>query len=152
MPDLTQKSLAAICDVSPTRIRQLVAEGAITKNKRGKYSESAITEYIRFLRRAHEEQTGQKEESDFRDLLEQEKYREKKRENDHAEKLLAPVEVIHEVVEKGVASVIAVMETLPLLVKRQFPEITGDQITLVKTAVAECRNAMADVKVVIDDD
>ena len=69
---------------------------------------------------------------------------------DLAESLVAPVEVIEEVVEKGVAGVIAVMETLPLIMKRHFPELTGDQITLVKSAVAECRNAMADVEVQLD--
>jgi len=40
---------------------------------------------------------------------------------------------------------------LPLIMKRHFPELTGDQITLVKTAVAECRNAMADTEVKLDD-
>ena len=151
MPHLTQKALASLCDVSTTRIRQLVAQGAITKTKDGKYPETAVTEYIRFLRRSHDEKsTGAS--SDYHELLEQEKYREKKRENDAAEMLLAPVELIEHAVERGVAAMIPILETLPLIMKRHWPEITGDQVTMVKTAIAECRNELADVKVVLDDE
>lgn len=117
----------------------------ITKNKRGKYSEEAITEYIRFLRKSH----GEK--SDYSDLLEMEKYREKKRENDLAEALVAPVEVLEDVLGRGVAAMIPILESLPLMMKRHWPEITGDQTQLVKQAIAECRNALADVEIDIDD-
>ena len=143
---MTQRKLAEICGVSATRIRQLTAEGLIERDKQGRYPPVAITQFIRYVRDVR----GKK--SDFHDLLQQEKYREKKRENDHADRSLAPVEVIHEVVEKGVKSVIAVLETLPSTVKRHLPEITGEQISLVEAAVVECRDALADVKVVIDDD
>ena len=150
MPDLTQKALAGICDVSPTRIRQLVAEGAVTKNKRGKYSESAITEYIRFLRRSHAEVASTDQESNFSNLLEQEKYREKKRENDEAERLVAPIEELVAVLEKTIAVMIPPLEMLPLELKRNWPEITADQAELVKRAVAECRNSMATAEIDLD--
>lgn len=145
MTTLTQKALAEICDISPRRISQLVKEGVITRNRQSRYELSAITQFIRYQRGNLEKP------SDYRDLLEQEKYREKKRENDLAEGLLAPVEVIGEVVSRGVAAVIATLESLPLLMKRRFPELTGDQIQQIKAAVAECRNAMADVEVQLDD-
>lgn len=144
--NMTQRELAEICGVSATRIRQLTADGHITRDKQGRYQAEAITQFIRYVRQIR----GKK--SSFYDLLQQEKYREKKRENDEAEKSLAPVEVIRQVVEKGVASVIAVLETLPSTVKRHLPEITSGQISLVEAAVAECRDALADVKVVVDDD
>ena len=134
MADLTQKALAEICDVSATRIRQLVAEGVIKKNSRGKYSESAVTAYIQFLRKS------QGENSDFRELLEQEKYREKKRENDLAESLVAPVALLEDAVGRGVSAMLPILEGLPLLMKRHWPEITGDQIQLVKRAIGECRH------------
>lgn len=143
---MTQRGLATICGISATRVRQLVAEGVIKKNKRGKYSDDAITAYINFVRKSSEQET------DFRDLLDQEKHREKKRENDLAEGLVAPVEILEVAVGRGVAAMIPVLESLPLNMKRKFPEITGDQIQLVKKSVAECRNALADVEVKIDDD
>lgn len=89
---------------------------------------------------------------DFTELLEQEKYREKKRENDLAEGLVAPVDVLENTLARGVAAMIPVLETLPLLVKRHWPEITGDQTQLVKQAVAKCRNALADLRIDVDDD
>lgn len=146
MPDFTQKAVAAICGVSATRIRQLVSEGVITKNRKGRYSESAITQYIEFLRK------GQQGDSNFRDLLDQEKHREKKRENDLAEGLVAPVELLEDAVGRGVAAMVPVLEGLPLIMKRHWPDISGDQIQLVKRAVAECRNALADVEISFDDD
>lgn len=146
MLDLTQKRLAELCGVTPRRIRQLVAEGTITKGKDGRYTEAAVTQFIRYVR------DNVQDDSAYRELIDKERYREKKRVNDIAEKLVAPVGVIEEVVGKGVKALIAVLETLPLIVKRHFPEITGDQVQLVKTAVAECRNIMADVEVNLDED
>jgi phage terminase Nu1 subunit (DNA packaging protein) len=42
---------------------------------------------------------------------------------------------------------VPILETLPLAMKRAWPEITGDQIQLVKKAVAECRNEMAEAEI-----
>ena len=145
LTDLSRKRLAELCGLTPPRIGQLVDEGVIQRRENGKYDLDQVTNYINFLRQEYQQ------ESDYKDLLEAEKYREKKRENDVAEKLYAPVEIIEEVVEKGVAGVIAVAESLPLIVKRHFPELTGDQVTLIKTGVAEMRNAMAAVEVRLDD-
>jgi len=83
--------------------------------------------------------------------LEHEKFRKAKRENDIEEGLVAPVSLITDALQKSGAIVIANLETLPLLMKRHWPEITGDQITMVKKSIAECRNAIADMKPEIDD-
>lgn len=123
-----------------------MAEGVITKNKNGRYSESAITQYIEFLRK------GQREDSDYREMLEREKYREKKRENDIAEGLIAPVELLEDAVGRGVSAMVPILEGLPLIMKRYWPEISGDQTQLVKRAVSECRNTLADVRISFDDD
>ena len=145
MADYSRKAIAQICGVTPARISQLVAEGVLTKNTRGRYDQSAITQYIEFLRKSREEK------SKYRDLLEQEKYREKKRQNDQAEALVAPVDLLEDAVVRGVSAMVPVLEGLPLLMKRHWPEISGDQIQLVKRSVAECRNALADVEITFDD-
>jgi phage terminase Nu1 subunit (DNA packaging protein) len=85
-------------------------------------------------------------------LLEQERYREKKRQNDVEEGLVAPVAVLEDVLGRGVSAMIPILDGLPLVMKRHWPEITGDQIRLVKEAIAECRNALADVEITLDDD
>ena len=89
--------------------------------------------------------------SDYRDLLVKENHREKKRENDIADKLVAPVELLTEALEKSANIIMPVLESLPLEVKRNFPEVTGGQIRLVKKAVAVCRNAIADMELILDD-
>lgn len=52
---------------------------------------------------------------------------------------------------KAGAIIIRILESLPLLMKRYWPEITGDQVQEVKRAIAECRNAIADMRLDIDD-
>ena len=138
--------MATICGLSGPRITQLVDEGVITRKPDGKYPEKAITEYIEFIRRENEK------DSDFKDLLDQEKYREKKRDNDLAEGLIAPIGLLEDALGKAVSAMIPILEGLPLIMKRHWPEITGDQTQLVKRAVAECRNALADVEIATDDE
>ena len=76
-----------------------------------------------------------KESEDVSEELERERLRKIRRENDEAEKLLAPVSLITDVIQKFASMAIPILENLPLIIKRNFPEITGDQITLVKKAV-----------------
>ena len=97
-------------------------------------------------------ETSPEDESapNYRDLLEAEKHREKKRENDEAEKLLAPVELLESALEKTVGVMMPPLEMLPLELKRRWPEITGEQSQIVKEVVAECRNAMAVAEIDLD--
>lgn len=80
-------------------------------------------------------------------LLEQEKHRKLKRENDIEEKKVAPVQLLTDALVKAGNTIIPILESLPLIMKRNWPEITGDQITMVKKAIAECRNAIADSEI-----
>lgn len=144
--NLTQKELAEICSITPRRVRQLVAEGTITKTPNGRYTGESVTEYVQYVRQNNEKDTC------FRDLLEQEKYRGLKRQNDEAEKLLAPIEMISEVVEKGVAALIQELENLPELVKKHWPKVSEDQIELVDHYVAECRDILNGIELTFDDE
>jgi phage terminase Nu1 subunit (DNA packaging protein) len=145
----TQQELASHVDISVRQVRNLIKSGVIPSAKPGGYNiDDCRLAYIRYLRGV---KTGQvKSEQDeidddnYNALLEREKYREKKRQNDLEEKLIAPVDLLTEALEKSANIIVPILETLPLEIKRHFPEVTGDQITLVKKAVAECRNAIAD--------
>lgn len=139
------KILAQFLDVTLARVGQLAKEGVITKQPNGRYLNSAITQYIKYLRASKERHTNYSEE------IEKEKLRQLKRENDIAENLVAPVEVLERALSKAVTIAIPICESLPLTMKRHFPELTGDQITLVKKAVAEMRNAFADATIRLDD-
>lgn len=144
MIELTRKQLAELCKLTPPRISQLVDEGVLTRNKNRKYDLEQISEYIEFLRKQ------QDPDSDIRELIDREKYRELKRENDKADNLVAPVEALEHALEKTVGVMIPHLEMLPLNMKRVWPEITGDQVQMVKQVVAECRNAMAEAEIEVD--
>lgn len=143
---MIQRELAELCNVTPRRIRQLVADGTITRGSDGKYSEKAITEFVRHIRRLHQDT------SKFREMLDQEKYRTLKRENDAAEKQVAPVEVLEAALEKTVNVMIPPLEDLPVNLRQRLPELTDEQFEFVQEVVAECRSAMAESEIVLGDD
>lgn len=143
-PEFPAKTIAKLLDVSLARVGQLAQEGVITRLPNGRYPADAIPEYIRFIRDGR----GRRRDLDIAAQVEQEKLRKLRRENDIEEAKVAPVEQIAASLQRVGAIIVANLESLPLLVKRHWPEVTGDQITLVKKAVAECRNAVADLRVI----
>jgi phage terminase Nu1 subunit (DNA packaging protein) len=126
--------------MSAVHVGRLARDGILEKGSDGKYPESAIPAYIRHMR------TQKNRKSDWSDLLEEQKFRQKKRENDEAEAALLPATTIADVLEGVVAQLIAIHESMPLTIKRHFPELTGDQVQLIKAGIAECRNIMAEVR------
>ena len=76
-------------------------------------------------------------------MLEGGKYRKLKRENDVEELNVAPVELLTFALEKSGNIIVPILESLPLEMKRNWPEITRDQIQLINVAIAKCRNAIA---------
>lgn len=143
--DFTAQTISKLLDVSLARVGQLAKEGVITKLPNGRYPADAIPQYIRWIR-----ESSKKKNTNFTVLIEQEKYRKMKRDNDIDEKLVAPVSLLTDALLKAANQIVPILESLPLIMKRNWPEITGDQITLVKKAIAECRNAVADMEVDID--
>ena len=144
---LTAQELATLLDVSLVRIGQLRKEGVIETLPGAKqYPAEAITRYVRFIKGGHKGGSG-----NLADEIEREKLRKLRRENDIEEGQVAPVALLTEALQKAGAIIVANLESLPLLMKRNWPEITGDQVTMVKKAVAECRNAVADMKIDLDD-
>jgi phage terminase Nu1 subunit (DNA packaging protein) len=141
----TATALSKLLDLTLARVGQLAKEGVLKKRRDKRYAASAITAYVRYLREHGRKKTN------YTELLEAEKYRQKKRENDIEEELVAPVQVLEDVLERGVAAMIPILEGIPLHVKRAWPEITGDQIQLVKQAIAECRNILADLEIDLDE-
>ena len=152
----TQQEIADHLDLSSRWIRKLVKEGILPSSKgRGGYDVDACRmAYIRYLRGVSSGQVsdpgdGDEESQDYSALLEKERYREKKRLNDEAERLVAPVALLTDALSQAGNIIIPILDSLPLIMKRNWPEITGDQITLVKKAIAECRNAIAESKLEI---
>lgn len=140
--ELIAKDVAFLCDLTKGRVSQRIKEGKFKTNKKtGKLPITSIPEYIREIR------DNEKESTEIGRRIEEEKLRKLKRENDVEEKKFAPVELFQVAIERVVSVQIPILESLPLIMKRNWPEITGDQITLVKKAIAECRNAIADTRI-----
>ncbi len=155
----TQRDLAKHLHLSTRRIRDLLKAGILPSGGAGaSYDLDACREsYINYLRglaagrvRGDVEGTEPGGPSNYDELLVMERYRAKKLENDVKEGKFAPVELLTDALQKAGKIIVANLESLPLLMKRHWPEITGDQVTMVKKAVAECRNAVADMR--LDDD
>ena len=136
----TQKEIAKHIDVSERHIRRMLKDGILPPSKPGGYNlEACRIAYIRYLRGVSSGQIKQamgpvdtEEDGDYTLLLEKEKYREKKRQNDLEEQLVAPVSSLTEALEKTAAQVIPIMDALPLEMKRRNPKLTGHDIQLVK--------------------
>lgn len=156
----TQKEIAEHLDLTERHVRRLLKDGVLPPSKAGGYDVDACRHaYIRYLRGVQSGQIRQQQElpeegqqaDNPTDRLEWEKYRKAKRENDEAEGLVAPVSSLTNALQKAGAIIVANLESLPLLIKRNWPEVTGDQITMVKAAVAECRNTIADMRIDLEE-
>ena len=135
-----REELALVLDLSGGRITQLRDEGIVQQRGRA-YGLDAIRDYIRFARQESSSKGG------FRELVEQEKHRQLKRENDVAEQLVAPVSLLTEAIEAAALAAIPLLEGIPLAIKRRWPEVTGDQVQLIKAEIAKVRNLIADMKI-----
>jgi phage terminase Nu1 subunit (DNA packaging protein) len=83
---------------------------------------------------------------DFRTLLVEEQHREKKRENDIAEGLIAPVSLISDTIIKTGVAVMSQLEALPGMMKRANPELTAHDINTVKKTISQCCQAISEMK------
>lgn len=143
-----RSQLANIFGVAKTTIDSWRENGCPVEQSTGKrgqamqFDTAAVFQW--FIRRKAEES------GDYTALLEQEKYRKAKRENDLEEKLVAPVSLLTDALLKAGAIIIPILDSLPLVIKRYWPEVTGDHVTEIKRAVAECRNAIADMRIDVD--
>lgn len=84
---------------------------------------------------------------DVRLQLIAEQHREKKRENDIAEGLIAPVSMLSDSLHKVINQVVPILDAIPLEMKRSNPKLTAHDIQTVKKAIAKARNAAAEVRI-----
>lgn len=75
-----------------------------------------------------------------------EQHREKKRENDIAEGLIAPVSLISDTIIKTGVAIMSQLEALPGMMKRANPELTAGDINTVKKTISQCCQAISEMK------
>lgn len=154
-----QTELAAHLDLSTRRVRSLVADGIIpaTKGKGGFNLDSCRLAYIGYLRGLSSGQVKNDSPMDstgtsYVEMLDFEKYREKKMKNDIADGESAPIELLSIALDKTFYQLTSILEALPLNIKRANPSLTGGDITVIKKEVAKCFNAMASAEIDIPDE
>jgi len=135
-------------DLSSRRVRDLVKAGVLPPPRgRGGYDLTACRlAYIQYLRSLIKGY-GKSEGEDYDELLKMEKWRAQKRENDLQEELVAPVELITDAIVKTAAQVTAVLESLPVNLKRAMPELSGDAVDVAKREIARCRNYLSSMEI-----
>lgn len=153
----TQKEVAAHIDLSERRVRALIAEGILpaSKGKGGLDLEACRVAYIRHLRGIASCQVLDKTTLDLqqeRALLTASQRRKLDRENDLEEKLVAPVELLTSALIQAARQIIPILDSLPMEMKRDNPELTGHDIQLAKKSICKCRNLIADLEIDLDED
>lgn len=112
--------------------------------------------YITYLRAVRKGQTepivdNSEDKENFALMLEKEKWREKKRQNDEAENLIAPLPLLQESIEKVGQEIIQILDSLIPRLKRSWPEMTGQQAEFVNATVVKCRNLICEMNVKVDE-
>ena len=92
-------------------------------------------------------QSAIKDNDDIRLALISEQHRERKRENDIAEGLIAPLSLLTDALTQVGTKIVAQLEALPLEMKRANPRLTGHDIQVVKKSIAKCCNAIAETNI-----
>lgn len=144
---VNRNEIADIFGVAKTTIDSWVKKGCPvleksgTKGKPSKYNSANVYRWL----------LVSSSDEDFTQLLDEERHRKLKRENDIEENLIAPVSLLTEALEKGASQIVPILESLPLEMKRRNPALTGSDIHLVKKSIAKCRNAIADIEIDLND-
>ena len=149
-----QIEVAQHLDLSDRQVRDLTKRGVLppSTGPGGMSLDDCRVAYIRYLRGVKRGQVKDSEEptdaEDVEKKIEEEKLRKLKRENDLAEGLVAPVDLLQSAFENVTSQMVPILDSMPLEMKRMNPRLTGHDIQVVKKAVARCRNAMADIRVI----
>jgi len=151
----TQIEIAVYLDLSERRVRFLLTSGVLPTSKgRGGYDlDICRVAYIRYLRGIASGQIeksaagDESENEDFEKLIDEEKYRKIKRENDIEERGVIPLEEIVDVLQAVSKQAVSILEALPLNIKRRVPMLKAKDIEYIQLEIAKCRNAVGNIEV-----
>lgn len=136
---------------SSTSLKTLIKRGVIPAGtpRGGLDLNLCRINYLNYLRaRAKgiiqdEEDTDKK---DYQQLLDKERWRKMKRSNDLEERLLVPIVEMDEKIEKLASEIIPILQTIVPNIKRQFPELTGDQALIIEESITSCLNKISEIE------
>jgi len=155
-----QEALAAHLDLTTRQVRTLLRSGVLPPlvPRSGYDLDACRLAYIRYLRGLWSGQVkpaleeGQSDDADYKELLDQEKWREKKRENDIADELIAPVQTLTDALQKVGMQIVSNLEALPLEMKRANPKLTGHDVMVIKKSIFKCCEAISEIQLADEQD
>ena len=149
-PELTfpTKTIAKLLDLTTARVGQLAREGIISRHESGKYPASAVPQYVKWLRAkafGSDEKIGDTNAERARLLRAQSEKLE--RENRIADGEVAPVEVLTAALADVLSQMVAILESIPMNIKRAVPALSARDIEMIKKEIVKCRNLAADANI-----
>ena len=153
----TQREIADhLCFKEIKSIGNLIRKGILPGASRsGLDPDECRKAYITYLRAVRKGQTEpiveDEEKENFSLLLEKEKWREKKRQNDESENLIAPLSLMQEAIEKTGKEIIQILDSLVPRLKRNWPDMTGEQAEFVNKTVIKCRQLICELEIKVDE-
>lgn len=138
----TQKAFGELVGISQPAVSELLSRGVLSENQSG--GEWLIS-YCSHLR---EQAAGRAAAGDLdlateRARLAREQADKIAMQNAVTRGELAPVVLIEEVLTKAAAKVAGLFDAIPGLVRRRFPELPADTISLIGGEIAKVRNVVA---------
>ena len=149
MSKLTYEDITTISGMTYRTVkRKLDNDGVVFCKKKGR---SLLFDSVEVMECLFGGGSSESEDESPTQLLERERLREKKRQNDIEEQKVAPVHTLTIAIEKLASQILPILDALPLEMKRMNPNLTGHDIQLVKKSIAKCRNLIAGLEINLDD-
>ena len=145
---LPTSTISALLGISSARMSQLWKTGIISAPiKRGEYSAVVVTQYVEWLRdkaRGRTEKNSTQDEERTRLIAAQADKIE--RENAIEEREVIKFAEVVETLQHISRQAVAILEALPLNIKRRVPALKARDIEYIKLEIAKSRNLIAKIE------
>jgi phage terminase Nu1 subunit (DNA packaging protein) len=137
---------------SATTLKNLIGRGIIPAGtpRGGLDLDACRIAYITYLRNVNKgivtDAESEKDEKDYDRLLDKERWRKMKRENDVADGVLVEISVAQEKIEEVANAILPILESIVPEVKRSWPDMNGDQAAIIEECVNKCLNSISNLE------
>lgn len=139
----TQAKFAALVGVTQPVVSGLLARGVLTKGDAAGNWLLAYCGQLRDSAAGRERTVGQWDLDTERARLASAQADKIEMENAVRRGELAPVAILESVLTRAGSIISATLEAIPATLKRRFPSLTADDVTVIRKELASARNAMA---------
>lgn len=137
---------------SPTTLKFLIGKGVIPAgtSRGGLDLDLCRISYITYLRNVKKgvvtDVESGKDNKDYSALLDKERWRKMRRENDVADGLLVEISVAQEKIEEIANAMLPILQSIVPEVKRSWPDMNGDQAAIIEECVNKCLESISNIE------